>query len=67
MGHYSEDYQLVRRLDFAFEPRGSFRMATTNIANTTAKTFAEWVATTRGSHFMYQVLTGFILGFSQDR
>jgi hypothetical protein len=41
MGHYSEDYQLVRRLDFAFVPRGSLRMATTNIANTTAKTFAE--------------------------
>jgi hypothetical protein len=41
MGHYSEDYQLVRRLDFAYEPRGSVRMATANIANTTAKNFAE--------------------------
>lgn len=41
MGHYSEDYQLVRRFDFAHESRIAFRMAPTNIANTTAKTFAE--------------------------
>jgi hypothetical protein len=44
MGHYTP-YQLdhlhVHYYDFAYEPKGPFRMAAQNIADAPAKTFAE--------------------------
>ena len=41
MGRYSTDDLHIHFRDFAYKHNGRLRMATLNIADTTAKTFAE--------------------------
>lgn len=41
MGHYSLDQLHIHYCDFAYEPKGPFRMANGNIGDATAKIFAE--------------------------
>ena len=41
MGHYSLDQLHIHYYDFAYEPKGPFRMANGNIGDATAKIFAE--------------------------
>ena len=44
MGELAPDALHVYYCDFAYEPRGPFRMASVNIADASAKTFAEYVS-----------------------
>lgn len=41
MGHYSVDDLHIHFQDFAYQHKGRLRMESTNIGDTTAKTFAE--------------------------